>query len=190
MKCIRGFRSHAIAMGVGLADGGCVCVRSWTIGRLCANCVPGVHNRCLNRVQQNSTDRDVTQVEDDTSDTSVNEWIDIYDTVAKWRPNLFTPPTGTLGKRFVDSLSTILSKFRENNVDESTCLTESFVFCQLLLQKPTAKCKRQLITEVLGRRLNQWEQGNIRSLVCEGTTLQNRLPKHNYQNKLHRKVCV
>ena len=47
----------------------------------------------------------------------------------------------------------------------------------LLLQKPFCKSKPKHHSSCLERRMNMWLSGDVNGLVCEGTSIQKRLPK-------------
>jgi hypothetical protein len=68
--------------------------------------------------------------------------VDIHtanDDVVVWRKNLFTLPSGSAGKVFVDETSRLLATFTPGNPLERLSLKAVAVMTPLLLQKPHAK---------------------------------------------------
>ena len=101
----------------------------------------------------------------------------IYNEVVHWRNNLFTLPSGNVGKSFVAELARLFYSFAEETALESISFLAVCVMGPLLLQRPHKKSKTQDHVSCLKRRLSLWKEGKIEELLFEGRSLQQRLPK-------------
>jgi hypothetical protein len=81
--------------------------------------------------------------------------------------------SGSAGKVFVDKTSRLLATF----TFERLSLKAVAVMTPLLLQKPHAKSTLKENIAHLERRMILWRKGDIRSLIGEGQTIQDRLEK-------------
>ena len=98
-----------------------------------------------------------------------------YTQIARWKPNLFLTPSGSVGKAFIDELTRLASLFVNKTSSESFALTALMVCTPLLLQKPSKKSKTKEHAKHLQRRLALWKEGDIEALVREGNAIQARM---------------
>ena len=98
-----------------------------------------------------------------------------YRTVTKWRKNVFKLPSGSCGKHFVQTLSHLFAAYGERSPMECIALKAASILTPLLLQKPMGKLTYRDNTEHLTRRLQLWDEGNIKELLREGATIQAQL---------------
>ena len=98
-----------------------------------------------------------------------------YEVVIHWRPNLFIPPLGTFGNKFVGELAKLFQAFADGTSLGYIAMKAITVQQQLLLQKPSRSSKHKDHVKHLQRRLDLWQKGDIDALLCEGQTLQSRL---------------
>ena len=113
-----------------------------------------------------------------TDDKSYDDLLkDTYDEVVHWKKNCFKIPLGNAGKSFVTELSRLYSAFAEGSAIESTALMAAMVLPILLLQNPHKRSKTKEHIACLERRMKSWKCGDLLSLVKEGRSLQQRLPK-------------
>ena len=98
------------------------------------------------------------------------------DEAVHWRRNVFTLPSGSVGKAFVEELSKLFRAYAETSVMECIALKAAALMPLLLLQRPHAKCKAKDLVACLQRRLLAWKAGDIDGLVREARVLQRSLP--------------
>ena len=98
-----------------------------------------------------------------------------YNQIVHWRRNLFKVPSGQAGKSFVRELTRMFQSYADASALETVALQAAMVMPALLLQKPHAKSKAKEHSVHLNRRLKQWMNGDINSLLDEGRTIQQRL---------------
>ena len=107
-----------------------------------------------------------------------------YAEAIHWRFNLFKVPYGAAGKAFVSELARLFRAFGEASALESIAMKAATIMPILLLQKPSSNSKAKEHAVRLQHRLNTWKQGDLRELVREGRTIQQRLPR-NKQSVTH-----
>ncbi len=98
-----------------------------------------------------------------------------YNTVVTWKRNLFKIPKGKFGKLFVSELGNLIKLWTEKSKFESVALTALHVFIPLMLQKPSRRSKNRDHIRYLSQRIQKWKQGDLTSLVTEGSEIQKRL---------------
>ena len=91
-----------------------------------------------------------------------------------FRPNTFSPPRGTVGKSFVAQLAQYLACFGNGGVFEGAALQIAMTFQLLLLQKPPG-ANPNTFTDILQRRMETWNRGDICDLRQECRTIQRQL---------------
>ena len=99
----------------------------------------------------------------------------VYDVVIHWKPNLFIPPHGTIGNRFVHELAKLFQAFADGSPLGSIAMKAATVQQQLLLQKPSRSSKSKDHIRHLQRRLDLWIKGDLDTLLHEGQSIQSRL---------------
>ena len=99
-----------------------------------------------------------------------------YDEAVHWRRNMFTLPSGLVGKEFVAELSRLFRAYAESSALECIALKAAALMPLLLLQRPHAKSKAKELVSCLQRRLHAWKAGDIDGLVREARVLQRSLP--------------
>ena len=104
---------------------------------------------------------------------------DVYVEVVHWRKNCFKVPLGNVGKAFVEELSRLFNAFASASALESVALMATTVLPILVLQNPHHRSKVKEHITCLKRRLEAWIEGDLKSLVEEGRTIQHRLSKVN-----------
>ena len=64
-----------------------------------------------------------------------------YQSVIKWKRNIFQVPSGKAGKAFIEELSKTIKLFTSSSNLEEVALTMTMIMPPLLLQKPAKKIK-------------------------------------------------
>src|SRR3954469_12221928 len=98
-----------------------------------------------------------------------------YEAITKWRKNIFKLPSGHSGKHFTQALSRLFVAYGERSPLESISLKAAAIITPLLLQQPTGKPTYRDNVGHLTRRLQLWEEGNIKDLLVGGATIQAQL---------------
>jgi hypothetical protein len=88
----------------------------------------------------------------------------------KWKKNVFQLPSGRSGKYFTRELARLYGAYGEGTALECIALKAAAIFAPLMLQNPVGKSSYKENSGHLSRRLELWNQGNIRELV-RGTDL-------------------
>ena len=95
-------------------------------------------------------------------------------------------PLGNVGKSFVADLSRLYNAFATGSALESIALMAAIVLPILVLQSPHCRSRVKEHIACLERCLKLWRAGDLASLIKEGRTLQQRLPKSfNMQHDEH-----
>ena len=84
---------------------------------------------------------------------------------------------GSAGKSFVAELARLYSPFANGSTMESIALMATTVLPILALQLPHKRSKVKEHIKCLERCLKVWSDGDLTTLVKEGRTIQQRLPK-------------
>ncbi len=95
---------------------------------------------------------------------------------------LYIGPLGNAGKSFVAELARLYSAFANGSAMESIALMATTVLLILALQLPHKRSKVKEHIKCLERRLKAWSDGDLTTLVKEGRTIQQRLPKRSRVN--------
>ena len=98
-----------------------------------------------------------------------------YEVTTKWRKNVFKLPSGQSGKQFTQALARLFIAYGERSPIECIAFKAAAVITPLLLQQPSGKPTYRDNVNHLIRRLALWEEGKIRELLKEGTTIQAQL---------------
>ena len=121
---------------------------------------------------------DITFSWDDLDPTSFCQSLkEAYAETVHWKKNLFKVPLGNVGKSFVAELSRLYNVFASGSALESIALMAVIVLPILVLQSPHRRSRVKEHITCLERRLKLWKAGDLASLIKEGRTLQQRLPK-------------
>ena len=112
---------------------------------------------------------DATQLTDDLNAA--------YAEAIHWKMNLFKLPYGKTGKSFVSELAKLFEAFATGSALESIALKAATIMPILLLQRPARKMRSKDLNSCLERRLTTWREGDMKELLREGRTIQQRLPK-------------
>ena len=96
--------------------------------------------------------------------------------------NVFNIPSGKNGKAFVFEIARLFRSFAEESALERIASKAAMILPHLLLQKSCHTSKAKDHSELLGRRLYAWEQGDIDCLMREGRVLQRSLDTKHLQN--------
>lgn len=100
---------------------------------------------------------------------------EVYCEVIHWTKNSFRIPQRNVA--FVSELARLFGSYVVGSAMESVALMAATVFPILVLQTPHRKPKSKELSSCLDRRLKSWKDGDLSSLIKEGRTLQQRLPK-------------
>ena len=100
-----------------------------------------------------------------------------YSEIVHWCQNLFMLPSGKDGQAFVFELARLIQAYSKGSALEAVALKCACILPALLLQKPNPKSKAHHHVNALNRRFNLWKEGNIMSLLQEGSVIQQRLRK-------------
>ena len=100
---------------------------------------------------------------------------EVYELVVSWRRNIFELPKGKQGKRYVAEMTSWIDKWCDNSEGSDFAFYAFSVMPHLLLQKTNLKMPGKEKKQILERRMNLWDQGDIIGLLREGKTLQTRL---------------
>ena len=100
-----------------------------------------------------------------------------YNEVVHWRRNIFAVPSWKAGKTFIREMAKLYRAYAEGTALETVALKATTILPILLLQKPHHSSKSREHSACLERRLTAWNAGDIDTLLQEGRTIQNRLPK-------------
>ena len=98
-----------------------------------------------------------------------------YERTTKWRKNVFKIPSGQSGKHFTQALSFLFAAYGERSPTECIALKAAAIITPLLLQQPSGKPTYRDNVNHLTRRLLLWDEGNIKELLREGSTIQAQL---------------
>ena len=90
---------------------------------------------------------------------------------------MFKIPQGKAGKSFANELSRLFNAFSTGSALESVDLKTATVMPQLLLQKSHRASKTKEHINHLENRMEKWKEGDLNSLLNEGRTIQDHLPK-------------
>ena len=106
-----------------------------------------------------------------------------YQSIVHWKQNIFRVPSGKVGQMFVYELAKLFKAYGESNGIHSVAIKCAMVLPALLLQKPHPRSKDKENIAVLRRRLESWISGDIKSLLHEAQSIQNRLrPRLSHQD--------
>ena len=108
---------------------------------------------------------------------------DAYDEIVKWRKNTFLVPYGKIGREFIDKFTEHINDWNNGSPSQHVALKAAIVLLAVGLQKPNQKSKAKEHQECLGKRLDQWNRGEIGSLLREGRAIQRRLISSHRQSK-------
>ena len=106
----------------------------------------------------------------------VNEIGKIYEKVVFWRKNNFLLPTGTAGKRYFCETIRLIPSIIDNSSLKEASMQAIMVMPSLLLQKPSRSKDHNA---ALKRRMDLWENGDIKELMKESMTIQRNLKSVN-----------
>ena len=102
----------------------------------------------------------------------------VYDQIVHWKPIFFILSKNKVGFTYVESLNVLLTPLANNSLNSDVAFYAAFVFPHLVLPKT----KREVdgsISKIIGRRLKQWNAGQIEELFEEAKAIQMRLVKNN-----------
>ena len=102
---------------------------------------------------------------------------DILNRVVHWRRNLFKVPSGKAGRTFVHELSRLFQAYAESSALEGVAMKSAMIMPALLLQKPHSRSKTKEHVKHLERRLQLWKDGNLNSLLDEGSAIQSQFDR-------------
>ena len=100
--------------------------------------------------------------------------------IVHWRRNLFSVPSGLVGKEFVKEISILINAIPERNVFEPIAMLAVMTMPSLLLQKPHKTSKAKEHVACLTRGLYLWKAGDLQSLLEEGRDTAAHPVEHTY----------
>ena len=182
----------------------CACVKA---GKICTNCLPHRRGKCSNRATHPPPPPPPARVSDSPQRppscgfpefvpiaTGVFTWGEVdssafstsikaaYSEVVNWKRNIFTVPSGTHGKRFVNELARLIRAYADASAMEGVALYAAMVMPALLLQRPHRTSKTRDHRACLERRLPLWEAGDFHSLLQEGRCIQQKLRRQSFHH--------
>ena len=84
-----------------------------------------------------------------------------YGEAVHWRRNVFSVPSGKVGKSFVAELARLWRAYGSASALECVALQAGMVMCMLLLQKPYEKSKSRDHVACSERRMKSWSAGEV-----------------------------
>ena len=66
-----------------------------------------------------------------------------YESLVKWRKNLFELPKGSVGKSFIDELTKLINRWSSKSPDRDVSIKALMVMPTLILQRTSIKCPNQ-----------------------------------------------
>ena len=102
---------------------------------------------------------------------------EVYKEVVDWRQNLFMLPSGREGQAFICELAKMFRFYGESSPLESIALKCAMILPSLILQKPHPRSRSADHVKAIHCRLQKWKNGEIRDMLREGRTIQQRLPQ-------------
>ena len=102
-----------------------------------------------------------------------------YEQLPYWRKNLFSIPSGSLGKQILEEMTRLINGWCSNGPSRKHCMKALMILPSLLLQKSSKSSKSKENKEHLERRICLWKQKNLVALVDEVKAIQNRLTNSN-----------
>ena len=112
-----------------------------------------------------------------------NKFDDVYNTVVHWRKSLFLLPSGSTGKCFIEEMTRLINSWTFRSEQDTIAMKALMVLPTLLLQKTSFTLESKDKVETLKRRLNLWKYRQIKKLIVEGKTIQERLFKDSPKNQ-------
>ena len=109
-----------------------------------------------------------------TGESLTQEINSCYESMGHWKKFLFSVPRGTEGENFVKATTRLLHLYADKSGLENIGLKAAMIFPSLMLMKPSRKSKMKDERSCLKRRLQLWEEGEIRQLRNEAEALQRR----------------
>ena len=109
------------------------------------------------------------------------------ETIPYWRRNLFTIPSGAIGKKIAATMTDLLQKWTQKSEWEKISLDAATVFLPLILQKSGAKVNAKEAKNTITQRLEKWNSGDVASLldkcIKKDSTKARRIRHHNMRRK-------
>ena len=105
-----------------------------------------------------------------------------------WRKNLWKVPSGKVGKLLLLEMTDLLENWTRSTEMELIALTLNMIFLPLMLQKSGRNVNAKAVKEIVEKRLDQWNRGNIAELVEEAEYLQAHLQNSSHQNEQTAKI--
>ena len=99
----------------------------------------------------------------------------MYDKIVYWWKIVFMVPSGGGDKKFIKEITRLINLWTNDSPLENIALKAIHVIPALLLQKPNKNWKAKDHVAALERKLELWENGNMK-LLNEGQSIQERLP--------------
>ena len=99
-----------------------------------------------------------------------------------WRRNLFTIPSGAIGKQIATIMTDLLQKWTLKSDWEKIALDAATVFLPLILQRSGTKVNAKEAKNTITQRLEKWRDGDIAGLLKKAQMHQDRLRKSTAQH--------
>ena len=100
---------------------------------------------------------------------------DAYTRMSVWRRNVFQVTNGSIGKSFMNELTTNLDLWNNNSPYRNVALKMFMLLPNLSLQRESHKSKTNDNKDTLERRLALWKHKNISTLVVECLVIKSRM---------------
>ena len=100
---------------------------------------------------------------------------EIYEKTAHWKRNIFSIPSGKIGKEFITEMTRLIDLWCNKDSQARYALYGVMILPKIILQKHMRNPNAKSIKEIMSRRLKLWKEDNFLELFTEGTTIQSRL---------------
>ena len=100
---------------------------------------------------------------------------EIYDKSAHWRRNIFSLPSGKVGKDFITEMTKLIDLWCNKNPDAKYVLYGLMILPKLILQKHMRNPNAKNIKEIMARRIELWKEQKFHDLFTEALAIQSRL---------------
>ena len=103
---------------------------------------------------------------------------EIYNQIVHWRPIFFILSKNKVGFTYIESMNNLLAPLANNSCNSDMAMYAALILPHLVLSKTKTEVDGS-ISKIIGRRLKQWNSGQIEELFEEAKAIQLRLVKNN-----------
>ena len=120
-----------------------------------------------------------TYIENQNTDTHEPEkfmiFKEIFDKSTHWRRNIFSLPSGKVGKDFINEMTKLIDLWCNKDTDAKFMLYGLMILPKLILQKHTKNPNAKNIKQTMSRRLELWKEEKFYDLFTEALAIQTRI---------------